>query len=611
MSESQPAGSALPDGFRLAPAEARLWAAAGQRAVAESWAGRLFDRDPSLWSSDPAVQAGIADRLGWLDAPQHFLEQVPAIEAFGEALRADGFRAAVVAGMGGSSLAPEVLRETFGVIPDWIDLHVLDSTDPLAVSRIVDGLDPLSTLFIVASKSGTTTEPLAFQADAWARIQAALDARHEHREQPGLLMAAISDPGPSLEAIPHHDDLREVFLNPPDIGGRYSALTYVGLVPASLLGLSVGELLGSAAVMLERCRAPQPATNPGLGLGLALGSLALAAPAGAGRDKVTFIADPEIASFGSWLEQLIAESTGKQGVGIVPVDLEPLGAAATYGSDRVFVRLAMAGSAGPAPASDGTPADALLEQLVAAGHPVIRIELDDPIDIGGEFVRWEVATAVAGIVLGIDPFDQPNVEEAKILTRELLARHGDAADARLHEAPPAPIDVLASGDGLALVADQALAAGGAASSVDAALRRHLDRAKPDAYLCFQAYIGATPERDAAITRIRALLRDRTGKATTAGYGPRFLHSTGQLHKGGAPIGLFFQLTADHPVDRPIPGWPYTFGQLIDAQAAGDFQVLESHDLPVLRIHLEADPDAGLAALERALQRVLPAPHGGS
>ncbi len=611
MSDSVPAGSELPDGFRLAAAEAELWAAAGRRATAETWAARLFDRDPSLWSNDPAVQAGIADRLGWLDAPQHFLEQVPAIEAFGEALRADGFRAAVVAGMGGSSLAPEVLRETFGVIPDWLDLHVLDSTDPFAVGRIVDDLDPLSTLFIVASKSGTTTEPLAFQADAWARIQAALDARHERREEPGSLMAAITDPGPSLEAIPHHDDLREVFLNPPDIGGRYSALTYVGLVPASLIGLSVGDLLGAAAAMLERCRVPEPATNPGLALGLALGSLALAGPAGAGRDKVTFVADPEIASLGSWLEQLIAESTGKRGVGIVPVDLEPLGAASSYGSDRVFVRLALAGSAGPAPAADGTSADALLEALAAAGHPVIRIELQDPIDIGGEFVRWEVATAVAGIILGIDAFDQPNVEEAKVLTRTLLARHGEAADARLHEAPPAPIDLLASGDGLALVADAGLAAGGPADSVEAALRRHLDRALPNAYLCLQAYIGATPERDAAIARIRTLLRDRTGRATTAGYGPRFLHSTGQLHKGGAPIGLFLQLTADHPVDRLIPGWPYTFGDLIDAQAAGDFQVLESHKLPVLRIHLEADPDAGLAALEQALGRVLAAPSGGS
>ena len=604
MTDSTPEAGSTAPGLRLSPGDAALWTAAAARARTEGWAKRLFDRDPSLWSTDAAVQAGIAERLGWLDAPEHFATEIPALEGFGDGLREDGFSAAIVAGMGGSSLAPEVLLQTFGVAQDWLALRVLDSTDPVAVGAIVDDLDPLSTLFIVASKSGTTTEPLAFQADAWARIRAALDARHEHRESPGTLIAAISDPGKSIAAIPHHDELREVFLNPPDIGGRYSALTYVGLVPASVIGLSLGDLLASAADMLARCREPEPAANPGLALGLALGSLAVAAPAGAGRDKVTFIADPEIASLGSWLEQLIAESTGKRGVGIVPVDLEPLGAAAAYGPDRVFVRLTLAGSAGPAAAPDGTTADALVEQLAAAGHPVIRIELADRIDIGAEFIRWEVATAIAGVVLGIDAFDQPNVEEAKILTRELLARHAAAADARLHEAPPAPIDLLAAGDGLALVGDKGLNAGGPAATVEEALRRHLARARSNAYVCLQAYIAPTPGRDAALARIRTLLRDRTSHATTSGYGPRFLHSTGQLHKGGAPIGLFFQLTADHPQDRQIPDWPYTFGQLIDAQAAGDFGVLESHDLPVLRVHLEADPDAGLAALERALAAVL-------
>ena len=599
MTDTDPAGVPTAPGLELGAA-AKLWVAAADRARSELWAKRLFDRDPSLWSSDPGVQAAISERLGWLDAPAHFRTQIPALEGFGDGLRSDGFRAAVVAGMGGSSLAPEVLLRTFGSGPDWLELRVLDSTDPVAVGAVVDDLDPLSTLFIVASKSGTTTEPLAFQADAWARIRAALDARHEHHEGPGTLVAAISDPGKSIAAIPHHDELREVFLNPPDIGGRYSALTYVGLVPASVIGLSLGDLLGSAVDMLGRCQDPDPAVNPGLALGLALGTLALAAPAGAGRDKVTFIADPEIASLGSWLEQLIAESTGKHGVGVVPVDLEPLGEAASYGPDRVFVRLALTGSKGPVATPAGTTADALVGQLAAAGHPVIRIELADPIDLGAEFIRWEVATAIAGVVLGIDPFDQPNVEEAKILTRDLLARHGEAADARLHEAPPAAVDLLAAGDGLALVGDADLNAGGPADSLEAALRRHLARAKPNAYLAFQAYIAPTSERDAALARIRTLLRDRTGKATTAGYGPRFLHSTGQLHKGGAPIGLFFQLTADHPQDRQIPGWPYTFGQLIDAQAAGDFGVLESHGLPVLRVHLEADPDAGLAALERAL-----------
>ncbi len=262
---------------------------------------------------------------------------------------------------------------------------------------------------------------------------------------PGSLMVAITDPGKSLEAIPHKDDLREVFLNPSDIGGRYSALTYVGLVPASLMGLSISELLNAALLMLDRCRTPDPATNPGLGLGLALGSLALAAPTGAGRDKVTFVADPEIASLGSWLEQLIAESTGKQGVGIVPVDLEPLG--------EPSARMAPTGSScdsawraptGRRPRPTGPPPTQLLEQLAAAGHPVIRITLADPIDIAGEFVRWEFATAIAGAVLGIDAFDQPNVEEAKVLTRQLLSIHGEAGQAGLHEVPAAPADLLAS-----------------------------------------------------------------------------------------------------------------------------------------------------------------------
>ncbi len=571
--------------------------AAARRAVDERWIERLANRDPSLWSVDPAVQATIAERLGWLDAPLHFSEQIPSLETFGEELRDGGFTAAIVAGMGGSSLAPRVLEQTFGTSPDWLELRVLDSTDPAAVAATVDDLDPLTTLFIVATKSGTTTEPLAFQADAWARIEAAMKARNVHRPTtPGDFMAIISDPGRSVEAIPHHDEIPSVFLNPPDIGGRYAALTYVGLLPASLLGLDLDELLGSAQVMLAICTTREdPADNPGLALGLTLGTLARA-----GRDKLTFIADPEMASFGSWAEQLIAESTGKRGVGIVPVDLEPLGAAEAYGADRVFVRLSLAGSAGPGVDPAGESAETLLDQLAAAGHPVIRIELGDPIDLGGEFVRWEVATAIAGALLGIDPFDQPNVEEAKERTRALLAPHTAGHPATDVTGTGAPRTPLARGDGLILHGDAPLRLSAIDPSPVGELSRHLDRRRPNGYLALQAFIAPAPERDAALARIRALLRDRTGRATTAGYGPRFLHSTGQLHKGGAPIGWFLQLTADHPVDRRIPGWPYTFGQLIDAQAQGDFEALESHDLPILRVHLGPDPDAGLAALEQVL-----------
>jgi len=570
MTDPGPTALHVPD-LALGPATA-AYDEAVERSREESWATRLFDRDVTLWSSDARVGAAIAERLGWLDAPAHFTEQIPALEGFGDGIVEAGFTTVVVAGMGGSSLAPDVLHRTFGTQEGYLDLRILDSTDPAYVAAIFDDLDPLTTLVIVASKSGTTTEPNAFLADAWARAETALEqVEHHAYDTPGEVIAAITDPGKSLDVIPHHDQFRAVFLNPPDIGGRYSALTYVGLVPASLIGLDLDALLASASAMLGACREPEPSANPGVSLGLALGTLAKA-----GRDKLTFLADDEIASFGAWAEQLIAESTGKHGVGIVPVDQEPLADAAAYGPDRAFVRLSVAG------AGDAAGRDALASALEAAGHPIIRIELADPIDLGAEFIRWEVATAIAGTVLGIDPFDQPNVEEAKDLTRDVLARaeSGEAPDP-----PPAP---LAQGDGLTLYGDA----------------RHLARRKPAAYLALQAFIAPTPARDEAMAKIRALLMARTGCATTAGYGPRFLHSTGQLHKGGAPIGWFLQLTSNHPADREIPGWPYTFARLIAAQADGDFAAIDSHDLPILRVHLGDDVDAGLAALERTLTAAL-------
>ena len=570
--------------------------AAVVRARDEHWAQRLFDRDPSLWSSDARVRAAISDRLGWLDSPAHFSTQIAALEGFGEGIRDAGFSTAVVAGMGGSSLAPDILARTFGTAEGWLELRVLDSTDPAAVAAVVDDLDPLATLFIVASKSGTTTEPLAFQADAWARIEGALRNHHAPRnEHAGELMVAVTDPGKSVESIPHHDELREVFLNPPDIGGRYSALSYVGLVPASLIGLDLDALLGSARTMAGLCREPEPTSNPGVSLGLAMGTLAKA-----GRDKLTLLADPEISAFGAWAEQLIAESTGKRGVGIVPVDREPLGEPSVYGRDRVIVRLRLTGASG----ADVEAADRLTDSLEAAGHPTIRIDVADPIDLGAEAYRWEVATAIAGAVLGIDPFDQPNVEEAKNRTRDLLDRHEDGANRRATDAAAA--SPLVTDGGLALHGDAPLRlSSDGERTLVGELRRHLERRRPNAYLAIQAFIAPSPSRDAAIARIRTLLRGATGCATTAGYGPRFLHSTGQLHKGGAPIGWFLQLTSDHPVDRPIPGWPYTFGHLIDAQAQGDFEAIESHDLPIIRIHL-ADPETGLAALESALATALEA-----
>ena len=553
-------------------AQARLDELVAQ-ATRDRWAARLFERDTSLWTEDPDVAEAIADRLGWLDAPAHFALQAPALEGFGDGARETGFDTAVVMGMGGSSLAPDILHRTFGTIEGYLGLRILDSTDPAAVAATVDDLDPLETLWIVASKSGTTTEPLAFLADAWARVEAALEERGAD-QRPGEFFAAITDPGKSLASIPHHDELRERFLNPPDIGGRYSALTYVGLVPASLIGIDVDALLEAGTGMLEGCRAGDAMVNPGLHLGLVIGSLAKA-----GRDKLTFLADPAVSSFGAWAEQLLAESTGKHGTGIVPVDLEPVRDPAAYGKDRAFVELTLAGSEG----DPDSARQALLAALEVAGHPVIRIELDDPIDLAGEAIRWEVATAFAGAVLGIDPFDQPNVEEAKEGTRRVLS--GAADDAT--EPDQAAIFLRAHDE----------------ASLAEVLRPALTGLGPPTYIAIQAFIAPSTAVDERIASIRTALAP-TRCATTAGYGPRFLHSTGQLHKGGPPTGVFLQLTADHPVDRPIPGWPYTFGRLIDAQARGDREALRAHDRPVVQVHLGDDLADDLAILERAVRRAL-------
>jgi len=562
------------------------------RAADERWSDRLHDRDVTLWSSDSAVQEKIANRLGWLDLPVDFSLQVPALEAFGETTRDAGFTAAIVAGMGGSSLAPAVIATAFGDLEDWLAIRVLDSTDPAAVAAAWEGLDPLATLFIVGSKSGTTTETLAFRADAWERFHDALRAHGVRMESPGEFMVAVTDPGKSLAAIPHQDDMRGVFLNPESVGGRYSALSYVGLLPASLGGIDLDPFMASAVGMHARCVAGDPTANPGVALGVVLGTLAKA-----GRDKLTLVVDPAIGALGAWLEQLVAESTGKAGVGIVPVDREPLGAPGAYGADRVFVRIALDGAAAPTSGPDGSPADALLDALAAAGHPVLRFTLTDPIDLAAEFLRWEVATAIAGIVLGVNPFDEPNVTESKENTKrvlEELEHHGGFP----REEP------LASGSGIALHGDTALRLTAGDGSVVGELRRHLARVRPGGYLAICAFVAPTTSRAAAIDRLRGRLRDAKGLATTGGFGPRYLHSTGQLHKGGPANGWFLQLTSDHPADLPVHGKHYTFGQLVDAQARGDMEALEAHDLPVLRVHLGADVDAGLAALDAAIAEAL-------
>ncbi len=568
------------DALEAAIADAR------RRAIDENWADRAIGRrDPSVWSGEEIVQRAISTRLGWLEAPFHFADEAAELKAFAAGIREQGFTAAVLGGMGGSSLAPALLAHVFGAASDAIPLRVLDSTDPVAVAAALDDLDPLTTLFIVSTKSGTTAESLSFQAYQWERTVEALKGSGVGRPTaPGDFMVAITDPDKSLNSIPHHDQLREVFLNPPDVGGRYSALTYVGLVPGALLGIDMEALLEKARAMIVSCGQPDPTVNPGLALGLVLGAFAKN-----GRDKLTFVIDRELAAFGPWVEQLIAESTGKAplgtdgpGVGVVPVDGEPLAGPNAYGNDRVFVRIALAGSDGPEPAI-GSNVDARLAELAAAGHPVIRISVGSKIAIGAEFARWEVATALSAIVLGIDPFDQPNVEEAKTNTRAVIAAFADGKGA------PA-------GDAALGVVDE--------TALTAALRAQLTRLVPNGYVSIQAYIAQTPARDTALSGIRTLFRDRTRRATTVGYGPRFLHSTGQLHKGGAPIGWFLQLVAEHPEDREIPGQGYTFGELVDAQAIGDARTLGDHDLPVLRLNLGRDPEAGLRFLTRALTAAL-------
>ncbi len=546
------------------------------RAVAEDWAGRIWNRDTALWSADENVRGLIANRLGWLDLPEHFDEEIEILEAFAGGVRDEGFVAAVVCGMGGSSLAPSVLASSMQPARPGIAVSVLDSTDPAAVRAATNASDPARTLYLIASKSGTTTESLAFLAHFWhveddIHPDIPADAAGQH-------FAAITDPSPSLDHIPHSDLFREVFLNPADVGGRYSALSYVGLVPGALLGLDLRALLGGAATMAAACRA-STATNPGLALGVALGVLAEA-----GRDKLTLVIEPRLAALGAWIEQLIAESTGKKGVGILPVDGETLGRPEVYADDRVFVRI-------------GSGHDAELDALASAGHPVIDLAQTSDAPLGAEFFRWEFATAVAGAVLGINPFDEPNVTESKDNTRRVL-------DDYRHAGQLPPEETLASDGALRLVGDAPLRLTAGHDGLAKELRRHLERARKRGYFALQAYIEPTDERRRVLRDIATLLRDRSGRAVTVGFGPRFLHSTGQLHKGGPPSGCFLQLTAEHPDDLPIHDWHETFGTLIDAQAVGDFISLETHELPVARINLAADPDAGLEQLRAVFEQAL-------
>lgn len=493
---------------------------------------RIWGRDATVWKDDPRTPE-ISDRLGWLGVGEMMAQQVKALTAFGEEVRKE-FDRIVLCGMGGSSLAPEVLWRTFGRRPGYPTLLVLDSTDPRAVAAAADGEDA-RTLFLISSKSGTTPETDCLLRYFWERTGGR-----------GAQFVAITDPETPLAALARERGFRRLFLNPKDIGGRYSALSYFGLVPAALVGIDVGLLLHRAHRVAEACAAWVPARqNPATWLGAILAEAALA-----GRNKATFVLSPGIGSFGLWVEQLIAESTGKEGTGIVPVVDEPLGPPEVYGQDRVFLALALEREA------DGK-STAPLAALTAAGHPVVRLALADPYDLGQEFFRWEFATAVAGAILRINAFDQPNVAESKQNTKQ----------------------VLAGGQGPAA----------AASAADVAA--FLAAIRPGDYLALMAYLPPTPQNDRRLAAVRVRLRDRLRVATTLGYGPRFLHSTGQLHKGGPPVGHFVQITEPVEHDVAIPGLPYTFGQLEAAQAEGDLRALRGRSRPALRID-------GVALLER-------------
>ena len=520
------------------------------RLTRERWAERLWARDGTLWTTptDPAAAAEIAYWLGWLDVPAQMLSHP---EAFDNAREEMGSRYdhVVLCGMGGSSLCPEVLRNTFGPVEGFPELVVLDSTHPEAVAAVESRIALDRTLFLIASKSGGTLETLSHYRYFHERLRAA-GVPNDSRN-----FVAITDEGSGLQKLAQEQDFGFVFVNPPDIGGRYSALSYFGMVPAALMGLDESQILRSALAMSTGCRDNDAGTNPGLALGAVLG-----VAAAAGRDKCTIVCSPKISTLGIWLEQLLAESTGKNGTGIIPVPSEPIGEPAAYGEDRLFVYVRTAGA--------DPEQDAAMKALREAGQPVYHIEIDGPQDLGGEFMRWEVATAIAGGILAINPFDQPNVQESKDNTRAVLKRY------------------LETGDfGVELAADP-----------DAEFRKLLAGVKPGDYFAVLAYTAPGPDVDDALQALRVAVRDRFGVATTVGYGPRYLHSTGQLHKGGPNSGVYLVLADELGDDLPIPGEEFGFKTLIRAQWLGDLKSLRDHQRRVSSMTLRVDRAEAIARL---------------
>ncbi len=541
---------------------------------------RLWQRDPALWTG-----ADEASWLGWLDIVDEQIAQQEQLQKLAKEVQVRGFEHVLLLGMGGSSLCPEVLRMTFGRISHFPTLHVLDSTDPAQVKSFEHQIDIPKTLFIVSSKSGSTLEPNIFKQYFFERTRQAVGAT-----KAGSHFIAITDPGSHMQQVAASDRFFHTFFGRPSIGGRYSALSNFGMVPAAVMGLDTRRFLSRAAGMVHACGAGMAIEeNPGAALGVILGTAAKA-----GRDKVTIIASPGIADLGAWLEQLLAESTGKLGKGIIPVDRESLGAPDVYGSDRIFayVRLESGADAGQ---------DAKVAALEKAGQPVVRLAMNDVYDLGAEFYRWEIATAVAGSIIGINAFNQPDVEASKIATRNLTSEYEKTGSL------PAEKPVVED-SGIKLFTDERnaaeLAKAAATPTLAGYLKAHLDRIKAGDYFAVLAYLQMNPEHEQTLETLRHAVRDRKRVATCLGFGPRFLHSTGQAYKGGPNTGVFLQVTCDDSVELPVPGQKYTFGVVKAAQARGDFQVLAERGRRPLRVHLGSNVKAGLAILQAAVQKAL-------
>jgi transaldolase / glucose-6-phosphate isomerase len=540
-----------------------------------------------LWAQDASLWTGADENrwLGWLGITEDQLAHSDYLKQLAQEVRELQFSHVLLLGMGGSSLCPEVMKLTFGQVEGFPELLVLDSTDPAQIQAIESQIDLTKTLFIVSSKSGSTLEPNIFKQYFFDRVQQALGL-----EDAGSRFIAITDPGSKLQQVAEADHFRQIFYGLPSIGGRYSALSNFGMVPFAVMGLDVERFLDSAEEMVHSCAPSVPATvNPGVILGCILGTLA-----NQGRDKVTLITSPGIADLGAWLEQLLAESTGKDGKGLIPIDREPLDLPDVYGSDRLFIYIRSR--------SEPDDAQEMRIDILEQTHPVVRIDISDPYQLGQEFFRWEIATAVAGSIMGIHPFNQPDVEASKIATRQLTEAYETSGvlPTEIPMATEAGIQLFTDAKNAVYLAQAA----GSDQSLGGYLRAHLNQLEVGDYFALLAYIEMNEHHEALLQAIRLTIRNHKQVATCLGFGPRFLHSTGQAYKGGPNSGVFLQITCADAINLPVPGQNYTFGVVKAAQARGDFQVLEARDRRALRVHLGSDVQAGLAMLQTLIQQLL-------